>query len=137
MIVDEEVYLEHYGVKGMKWGVRKDKLVSGVRQRRENKRAKLAAMTPAQRRKHEAKKARRIRNAAFLGIGAVYLSSISGGHARSTPIRYVTEEAEEIEETTHKISQNARDILRAQERQRNGAFQLKKILKDIGADVVD
>lgn len=25
MIVDEEVYLEHYGVKGMQWGVRKDR----------------------------------------------------------------------------------------------------------------
>lgn len=25
MIVDEDVYLEHFGVKGMKWGVRKDR----------------------------------------------------------------------------------------------------------------
>lgn len=29
MILDESVYLEHYGVKGMKWGVRKDR-PSGV-----------------------------------------------------------------------------------------------------------
>lgn len=27
MIVDEEVYLEHYGVKGMQWGVRKQQAV--------------------------------------------------------------------------------------------------------------
>lgn len=25
MIVEEEVYLEHFGVKGMKWGVRKER----------------------------------------------------------------------------------------------------------------
>ncbi len=25
MVIDEDVYLEHYGVKGQKWGVRKSK----------------------------------------------------------------------------------------------------------------
>lgn len=29
MIIDEEVYLEHFGVKGMHWGVRKDRTKSG------------------------------------------------------------------------------------------------------------
>lgn len=28
MIIDEVVYLEHFGVRGMKWGVRKDRLAS-------------------------------------------------------------------------------------------------------------
>ncbi len=25
MIIDEDIYLEHFGTKGMRWGVRKDK----------------------------------------------------------------------------------------------------------------
>lgn len=26
MIIDEEVYVEHFGVKGQKWGVRKERI---------------------------------------------------------------------------------------------------------------
>lgn len=32
MIVDEAAYLEHYGVKGMRWGVRNDRRLKGAKQ---------------------------------------------------------------------------------------------------------
>ena len=34
MILDETAYLEHYGVKGMKWGVRKNRPSSGKKRRK-------------------------------------------------------------------------------------------------------
>lgn len=51
LTISQEVYLEHYGVKGMKWGVRKDRTTSSSsRERRkprnlikERRRAKLNA----------------------------------------------------------------------------------------------
>ena len=30
MIINEEDYLEHFGVKGMKWGVRKQKVLNAI-----------------------------------------------------------------------------------------------------------
>ena len=62
MFIDEEVYLEHYGVKGMKWGVR-----------RERRKAKLAAMTPKERAAAKRKRKRRINNGISLALGAIWL----------------------------------------------------------------
>lgn len=40
MIIDEEVYLEHYGAKGMKWGVRNKRDSSGSGQSEQQKTSK-------------------------------------------------------------------------------------------------
>lgn len=39
MIIDEEVYLEHFGIKGMKWGVRKGKDTAADKQAKREKKA--------------------------------------------------------------------------------------------------
>lgn len=42
MVLDEDVYLEHFGVKGMKWGVRREGMLERHRERRTiHKRRKL------------------------------------------------------------------------------------------------
>lgn len=42
MIIEEDVYLAHYGVKGMRWGVRNDRRVEGV-SRKTNREARKDA----------------------------------------------------------------------------------------------
>lgn len=52
MTISQEAYLEHYGVKGMKWGVRKDResLSSRVsRARRERQKKEAAKRSPERR----------------------------------------------------------------------------------------
>lgn len=48
MIIDSDVYLEHYGVKGMKWGVRKEqrahKMKRTATQKKENKARRKAGL---------------------------------------------------------------------------------------------
>lgn len=56
MIVDEEVYLEHFGVKGMRWGVRKN-----------NK-------TDDNQNDNKSNRNRNIKVAATIAIGALFVS---------------------------------------------------------------
>jgi hypothetical protein len=48
MILNEDIFLEHYGIKGMKWGVRKEqrayKLKQTALQKKENKARRLAGL---------------------------------------------------------------------------------------------
>ena len=80
MTIDEEVeeFLEHFGVRGMKWGVKKAR--SGVASYKRNKKAKankIKAMTPAQRSKYYRKRqqniGRAVQFAAVAGVGAVFV----------------------------------------------------------------
>lgn len=59
MIIDEETYLEHYGVKGMKWGIRRDR--SGSREKRLTKEQKT-----------KLKKAAIISGSLLVAAGTVY-----------------------------------------------------------------
>lgn len=43
--MDEMNYLEHYGVKGMRWGVRKDRSTSTTGRKRPNRREEARRMT--------------------------------------------------------------------------------------------
>lgn len=43
MVVDEDIYLEHYGTKGMKWGVRKERETSSGDRKRVSKEEKKSA----------------------------------------------------------------------------------------------
>lgn len=45
MIIDEDVYIEHFGVMGMKWGVRNDKKNSKEGTSKKQKAKKIAAIT--------------------------------------------------------------------------------------------
>lgn len=124
MIINEETYLEHFGVKGMQWGVRKDRKL----------------LTPKEKQRR-AQRARKVTSAALTGI---FIASImSSPRSRvpvsnfTTSVKEVAEEASEhITSETHTIAKNAREILMAQEAQRNGAHQTRLLLQRLGADVV-
>jgi hypothetical protein len=135
VILDEEVYLEHYGVKGMRWGVRKD--ASGVGKYR----------TPEE-------KAARKRKAVSISVGlafvALRLYQLNSMMKPSTPrvprnvttypqtknVLKIPKPPHYQEEHYFKISPNARKTLMDQERQRNGALKVRQMLKDMGEDVL-
>lgn len=121
MIVDQVVddFLEHHGIKGMKWGVRSKTL------------------TPQQRRARQSKNIHRIHMGVKMAATTLFIASILGGssHRGNRPVSYLTESVEtvaKVKKSSKKISPNAREILRMQERQRNGAFHIKQMLKNMG-----
>lgn len=138
MILDEDSYISHYGVKGMKWGVRKT-----LRERKQKREAHLATLTPRQRnaeiRNRKRKNAQRVRNAVGLAVTAAWVSTIMSSPSGGSSVRSISravEDVDEVAEESHTIAKNAREILRAQERQRNGAYQVRQMLKNMGEDVV-
>lgn len=62
MIIAEEDYLEHYGVKGQRWGVRRKREMARVKKRRK-------PMTSQQ----------KIRVAMAVAVGTVYVASLAKG----------------------------------------------------------
>ena len=58
MIIGEERYLEHYGVKGMRWGVRNDRRPGGTSNRQKNKASR--AKDKAERKREIAKNQKKI-----------------------------------------------------------------------------
>lgn len=96
MIVEEEVYLEHFGVKGMRWGVRKDhrtegeKIVSQLRtnaamvnpsQKKFAKEANKATMKRARQRYRASPegKAQRRKQIKLAAIGGAVAVGVAGG----------------------------------------------------------
>lgn len=76
MIVDEEVYLGHHGVKGQKWGVRRQRLKEA--RKRQNIKTygdKTKPHTKAQREARQERNTRRVRTGARVAIGAAYVAA--------------------------------------------------------------
>lgn len=118
MIIEEEVYLEHFGVKGMHWGKRKAR----------------KPFTTAQKR---VKTAHRVFLGVRLAAGALFVASLfsSGNTNVKLPRTGPITDAHGIRDH-FPIHPNARSTFLYQERQRNGAFQIKKMLKKMGEDVI-
>ena len=63
MIIDATDFIEHHGVKGMKWGVRRSvgpdgRISSGGRARLENKRDRIQSKTAGDKKTYEAQRKR-------------------------------------------------------------------------------
>lgn len=78
MIIEEEYYLEHFGVKGMKWGVRKQKSASETAGPPPAKVKKK--LTPAQRQ-------RRVNTALLALSGAIFVARIASASRTNQKIR--------------------------------------------------
>ncbi len=91
MIIDEDIYLEHFGVKGMRWGVQNSTKKSGKERRASNRafnKKNMAKRTP----KKQMKKRTHTfieRNPAVVAVGALLAASIISNGIRdgNTSIR--------------------------------------------------
>jgi hypothetical protein len=120
VVIKEDIYIEHYGTPGMKWGVR-------------NK-GSAKPLTSAQKVAKKKKIKKTITNVAAIAIGAAFIASmfIPTSSVGRTPVSSLSASTS----SAHRIGPSAAAILRAQERQRNGAFQTRQLLLRMGEDVV-
>lgn len=103
-----EDYLEHHGVKGMKWGHRKQRLTSGYAVRRRVKTDAQQPQTP-----EEARRARRRKIAKRVGIGLAAAAAIGATtyavkRSRSTAPKDFSKSAAKAAQLTQKASTSAR-----------------------------
>lgn len=131
---DQEVayFLEHFGVKGMKWGIRNDKHGS-----------RKEPMTAAQKRAKERRNVKRVNRVIGTTVAALYIAGLlSSKKSGNIPVSTFTKpnsdnnKSSHIRDATHVIKKDARETLMLQERHRNGAYQIKKMLKEMGEDIV-
>lgn len=118
MIVDEDVHIEHVGVKGMRWGVRSTK-------------------SPQARGKQKAKNLRRVHKGMRTVAGALFVASFlaatspggsHSGRTSSTRLSDISSRSSSGRQTPQQMH--------AEQMRLNGAFQIRNQLRNMGADVV-
>lgn len=126
MIIDEDIYLEHHGVKGMKWGVRKDNAVVGKRKK------PLTQKERRRRRERNIKYANRAVLAAFasLYVATIVLDEMNRGprpQPHTPPKRPQT--PEDVINATRDMKVNA--IIRTHKEGHIDEEQMKKFVADV------
>jgi hypothetical protein len=131
-----DIFLEHFGVKGMKWGIRNDK--------RGSRNVSKEPITAAQKRAKQKRNAKRVNRVIGSTVAVLYIAALLSpmNSSRDIPVNTLpkpnsdNKNSAHIKDSTHVISKNARETLMRQERERNREYQIKKMLKDMGEDVV-
>lgn len=123
MADDEKVeeFFQHFGVMGMRWGVRNDK--------------DRVPQTAAEKRASDKRRAKNIGRVVNLTGAAIFVALmlaplLAGGKGKgSRPVRDFSKPSDELfkphKGQVHKISPNARSTLMRQERERNAAYQAR------------
>lgn len=85
MIIDEDIYIEHFGVKGMRWGVRNERSTARQRYKQRNRERREThklnkygddrfPLTAKQRRARQERTVKRVRNGALLAFAAIQVA---------------------------------------------------------------
>lgn len=123
MILEEKVYLEHYGKKGMKWG------------KRNTKAGRYSTpKEPLTKREREIRNRKRGNRAATIVIGAIYVASLFAPPSKNTSVNRSSTKLP-IKDTI-KWKPEVPYTQMDKDRQRSGARELRNRLKLYGEDVI-